>query len=424
MTPTSVNGLPEPYRPLPIRGFNAVGRVIARTRKPPIALDPDSLCRAAMRATRLDDFGDAGHSEGLERLCTSLDEDAGLHLFGRYFAKRQVVELLEHRLRLIDYRKRHPEVNDQQIRRPIFITGLPRTGTTLLHGLLSRDPAHRSPRSWEVDAPCPPARAETYETDPRIERTEKRFAQLQQLAPTFQAIHPIGSTMPQECIVLTAPEFLSLRFEMCFDVAGYQTWMLEQSMRPAYRFHRQFLQHMQSQFSAERWVLKSPGHLGPLDALFGEYPDACVIQTHRDPVRVIPSVSSLEYSMRGVSSDELDPARQGRQSLLVWPRLLEEGMRFRRDHPERAGQIFDLHMKDLVADPVGSVRGIYERFGLPLSHETESRMRDYVAAHPKGEYGEHRYNLEAFSLDEAAIRDAVKGYSEHFGVEPEPFGEN
>jgi len=418
----SSNLLPAPHRPLPIRGFNAVGRAIARGGRRPIRLDADALCSAATRATGLDDFGDAGHREGLERLCESLESDAQLHLFGRYFAKRQVVELLMHRLRLVDHRSRHKEVAREQIQRPIFITGLPRTGTTLLHGLLSQDPANRSPLSWEVDDPCPPARAETYATDPRIARTDKRFSQLRQLAPSFQAIHPIGSLMPQECIVLTAPEFLSLRFEMCFDVESYQTWMLDQDMRPAYRFHRHFLQHMQSEFAAERWVLKSPGHLGPLDALFAEYPDACVIQTHRDPVRVIPSVSSLEYSMRCVSTDALDPARQGRQSMRVWPRLLDDGLRFRRAHPERAGQIFDLHMKALVADPVGSVRQIYERFDMPLSAEAEARMAHYVTAHPKNEFGEHRYSLEAFSLDEAAIRDAVKGYSEHFGVEPEPFG--
>jgi len=410
-----------PVLPLGARAMNVVGRGARAIGLPLGRLDVDRMLEGARRETGLDDFGDPGHGEGLERLCTSLEEDARLNLFGRYFAKRQLVELLCHRLRLVDHRKRHPETAEQRIRRPIFITGLPRTGTTLLHGLLSCDPANRSPLSWEIDDPCPPARAETYESDPRIERTEKRFTQLRQLAPSFQAIHPIGSTMPQECIVLTAPEFLSLRFEMCFDVAGYQTWMLEQDMRPAYRFHRHVLQHMQSEFAAERWVLKSPGHLGPLDALFAEYPDACVIQTHRDPVRVIPSVSSLEYSMRCVSTDDLDPARQGRQSMLVWPRLLEDGMRFRQAHPERAGQIFDLHMKALVADPVGSVRRIYERFELPLSTEAEARMEQYVVAHPKNEFGEHRYSLEAFSLDEAAIRDAVKGYSEHFGVEPEPF---
>jgi hypothetical protein len=413
--------LPEAFRPLPIRAFNAAGRGLARLGMRPFRLDEATLTRLASKATGLDDFGDESFRPGLRRLLESIENDARLNLFGRYFARRQLVEHLCHRLTILEHRRRHPEVADQRIERPLFILGLPRTGTTLLYGLLAEDPANRVPLSWEVDDPCPPAETATYTSDPRIERTEKRLEQLRQLAPGFQTIHPVGALMPQECIVLTANEFMSVRFEMCFDVDGYQKWLLEQDMRPAYRFHRQFLQHMQSRHAAERWVLKSPGHLGPIDALFDVYPDAMVVQTHRDPLRVVPSVASLEYTMRIVASDDIDPIRVGRQMLFGWGRLLEQGMEARRRHPERESRILDLHMRDIVGDPVGCIRRIYAHFDLPVSGGFESRMQAYLAAHPKDEFGTHHYGLEPFGLDAATIAQTFKRYCERFRVEPEPF---
>jgi len=414
--------LPPPFRPPPIRAMNALGRGLARFGARPISLDEASLARAATRASGgLDDFGPPSYQPGLRRLLESLETDARLNLFGRYFARRQLIELLAQRLVLTDYRKRHPELTQEEIRRPLFILGLPRTGTTLLYGLLAEDPAHRPPLSWEVDDPCPPASSATYHTDPRIARTEKRFEQVRRLAPGFQAIHPVGSLMPQECIVITAPEFMSVRFEMCFDVAGYQEWLVDQDLTPSYRFHRRFLQHMQSRHGALRWVLKSPGHLGPIDALFEVYPDALIVQTHRDPIRVVPSVASLEYTMRMVSSDEVDPIRLGRQQLRLWSRLLEQGMDARARHPEREARIVDLQMRDVVRDPIACVRLVYERLEQALRPEVEERMRAYLARHPHDEFGVHRYSLESFGLGEEVVNRAFKGYRERFGIEPEPY---
>ena len=414
--------LPPPFRPLPIRAMNALGRGLARMGARPISLELPSLAREATRASGgLEDFGAPSYRPGLLRLLESLETDARLNLFGRYFARRQLIELLTQRLVLTDYRKRHPELAQEEIRRPLFILGLPRTGTTLLYGLLAEDPAHRPPLSWEVDDPCPPASSASYHTDPRIARTEKRFEQVRRLAPGFQAIHPVGSLLPQECIVITAPEFMSLRFEMCFDVAGYQEWLVDQDLTPSYRFHRRFLQHMQSRHRALRWVLKSPGHLGPIDALFEVYPDALVVQTHRDPIRVVPSVASLEYTMRMVSSDEVDPIRLGRQQLRQWSRLLEQGMDARARHPEREARIVDLQLRDVVRDPIACVRLVYERFELPLRPEALERMRAYLARHPHDEFGVHRYGLEPFGLGEEEVSRAFKGYRERFGIEPEPY---
>jgi hypothetical protein len=413
--------LAEPFRPLPIRAMNALGRGLARLGVVPISLEEENLLAAARRQKGLDDFGPEDFRPGLRKLIESLESEARLTLFGRYFARRQLLELLGHRLELADWRTRRPEIAEQRIERPLFIVGLPRTGTTLLYGLLAEDPAHRAPLSWEIDQPSPPAETATYETDPRIASTQARFDQVNQLAPGFQTIHPVGALMPQECIVPTASVFMSLRFQMCFDCERYDDWLLEQDMRPAYEHHRRFLQHMQSRHARERWILKSPGHLGPLDELFDVYPDAMIVQTHRDPIRVIPSVASLEYTMRMVSSDDVDPRRVGRQMLHVWSTLLEQGMASRARHPEREERMLDVSMSEIVRDPIACVERIYRHFDLELSDEARDRMRAYLAAHPKDEFGVHRYSLEAFGLEEESVNAVFKGYRERFGIEAEPF---
>ena len=419
----SEQGLPKPFRPLPIRGMNALGRGLARVGARPIDLGERALTRAASKQTGLEDYGDESFRPGFRRLLQSLEEDARLTLFGRFFAKRQLVELLSHRLRLVDWRKRHPEIANEKVARPLFVLGLPRTGTTLLYGMLAEDPAARAPLSWEIDQPDPPPETDTYRTDPRIETTEQRFEQLRQLAPGFQAIHPIGALMPQECIVLMACEFMSIHFEMSFDVAGYQRWLLEQDMSDAYRFHHEFLQHLQWRCPGGHWVLKSPGHLGALDALLACYPDAMIVQTHRDPIRVIPSVSSLEHTMRMVSSDDVDPARLGAQQLHVWKTLLDDCVETRRRRPDLDARIVDLHFDEIVADPMGCVRRVYDRFGLPLSAEAELRMKAYVHDNPREKHGVHRYGLASFGLEQGAVDEAFAGYRERFGVKREPYAD-
>jgi hypothetical protein len=410
---------PPPYRPLPIRAFNAFGRGGTKLGIRGFSLTEESLLSAARAETKLSDFGPDSYQAGLRVLLDSLERDAKLNAFGRYFARRQLQELLATRLRLVDWRKRNPEVEKQEIVRPLFVLGLPRTGTTLLYSLLALDPAHRSPLSWEVDDPCPPAEASSYERDPRIERSEWRFAQLRQLARGIQAIHPVGAALPQECIVITASEFASIRFEMCFDVATYQDWLLEAELTGCYAWHKRFLQHMQSRFAKQRWVLKSPGHLGSIDSLLAAYPDALIVQTHRDPRRVVPSVSSLEWTLRQIASDELSPHALGRQQLRAWSKTLERGTRARARHAARAAQFLDLHFHEIAADAIGCVRRVYAHFGLALSSEFEQRMREYAAAHPREEHGAHRYSLEGFGLSAREVDDAFAEYVERFEVRRE-----
>ena len=410
---------PPPHRPLPMRVMNHLGRGLVRSGLALPRLDEGRLLAAARRRTGLDDFGQGTFREGLRRLIESLERDARLNQVGRLFAHRQILELLVHRLRLTDHRVNHPEVSAQRIERPLFVIGLPRTGTTLLYALFAQDPAHRAPLSWEVDDPCPPPEAATYAMDPRIARSQKRFDQLGSLAPRFQAIHPVGALMPQECIVITACEFHSLRFEMCFDVASYQEWYKQHDHGPAYAFHRRFLQHLQSRRPGGRWVLKSPGHLGPVEALLAEYPDALIVQTHRDPLKVIPSVASLEYTMRCAASDAVDPAAIGDQQLRMWSQQLEQGMSARDRLPTNAGQFADVQFREILADPIACVRRIYAQFEIPFTTEAEARMRAHLLAHPRYEYGPHHYSLEMFGLDAGRVSRAFETYRDRYGVESE-----
>jgi hypothetical protein len=410
---------PPPFRPLPIRVFNALGRAGTRLGVRGFSLAEESLLAAARAEAKLPDFGAETFLTGLRVLLASLERDAKLSAFGRYFARRQVLELLVTRLRLVDWRKQHSEVEKQEIARPLFVLGLPRTGTTLLYGLLALDPAHRSPLSWEIDDPCPPAEAASYESDARIAKSEWRFSQLRELARGIQTIHPVGAALPQECIVITASEFTSIRFEMCFDVSTYQDWLLEADLTGCYAWHRRFLQHLQSRFAKERWVLKSPGHLGAIDALLSAYPDALIVQTHRDPRRVVPSVSSLEWTLRQVASDAGDPHALGRQQLRAWSKTLALGMRARERHAARAAQFLDLHFHEIASDALGCVRRIYAHFGLALTPEFERRMRDYLAAHPREEHGAHRYTLEGFGLGASEVDDAFAEYTARFDVRRE-----
>ena len=411
---------PPPFRPLPVKAMNALGRALA-----PLGLrlggrlEREALLARARRATGCEDYGDPGFREPLRILLDSLERDAKLTTLGRIFATRQVMECLTNRLRMVEYRRQHPEVDAEEVKGPIFVLGLPRTGTTLLQGLLAQDPAHRAPLSWETDDPRTPATPQTLDSDPRIAATEKRFAQLRQLSPNFQLVHPIGAEMPQECIVITAHDFWGVRFEMCFDVASYQEWMHGADARGAYRFHRWMLQHLQSGGVRGRWVLKTPGHLGTLDALLDVYPDARIIQLHRDPLKVVPSVASLEYTIRSISTDGQDPAALGRQNLRTWSLFLERAIEVRDARPEHARQFLDVPYQELLGDPIGCVRSVYAHFGDELSPEAEACMKSYMADNPQHKHGKHKYSLEMFGLDAAAVKRAFEAYTSRHDITPE-----
>jgi hypothetical protein len=396
--------------------INSLGKALSRLGLAAPSLREDRVLEAARRETGLSDFGSDHFRAGLRRLLASLDREAELTTIGRIFARGQLEGLLANRLRLVEYRKRHPELEGIRIERPLFVMGLPRTGTTILHGLLAQDPAHRTPLSWEVGSPCPPPCEETYRDDPRIGQTDRQLDQLRRLAPGLDAIHPMAARLPQECVAILALEFQSLLFTTMFDVPSYLSWLEQQDMRSAYAFHLQFLQHLQSRRPAGRWALKTPAHLMAIGALFEVYPDALIVQTHRDPVEVMASTASLHCAFRGAASDDVDLRYTGRQQLEFWARILRRGMEARERLTGQAGQFFDLHYPDLLADPLACVRRMYEHFGLDLSDEGAQRMQRFLSEHSQHKHGVHRYTPETFGID--PVRDArhFQDYCDRHGV--------
>jgi hypothetical protein len=405
------------HRPIPLRLLNAVGRGAARLGRPfGGRFEEDAVLASARKRTGLDDFGADTFREGLRVFLDSLEREANLSPLGRIMAHGRVVDLLCDRLRLVDWRTRHPEVAKEEIHEPWFVLGLPRTGTTLLHGLLAQDPAHRAPMSWEVAFPVPPAEAATYDTDPRIAAAERMLGQLDRIAPAFQSIHPMGALLPQECVALFAFEFASFEFETAFDVPTYAAWLFRTDMRAAYRFHHDVLQHMQSRYRGERWVLKTPVHLLTIDALLERYPDAKLIQTHRDPLEVMASLSSLHCVLRAAASDAIDPLYVGRQQLPLWSEMLRRGMEAREGRAHETDRFCDVQFVDLLEDPLGCVRRIYDHFGATVSAEAEARMKRFLDENPREKHGTHRYTLETFGID--PVRDARRfdAYCERYGV--------
>jgi hypothetical protein len=410
--------VPDAHRPPAIRFMNALGNAAACLGRPLPSLDPQKMKRAAIKKTGLTDFGGEDFWEGCQVLVDSLEQDPGLTTIGRLGARETIVGYLVNRLQIERYRQQHPEVARAPVEKPVFIVGLPRTGTTIIfiNQLLWQDPANRAPMTWEVHMPHPPPREDTFTTDPRIASVEKIFANFEKLVPWLPAIHEFGARLPQECVPLCAHEFRSVQWMSTFDVPAYQTWLDQQDMRPAYEYHKRFLQHLQAEHARERWVLKSPEHLPNLDTILDVYPDARIIHTHRDPARVMPSLASLTHALRSLNTDSLDPARIGRQTIDAWSRNLERAVASRARHVDKPKQFFDAHFEDTLKDPVDLLRRAYAHFEMDFTDEAESRMRAFLAANPRASRGKHTYVREDFDLSLDEIRERFGGYCEAFNV--------
>lgn len=384
--------------------------------------DRTRLVDAAMATTGEDDFGEPSWQEGLDILLDSLQKEARLNELGVEIAAGEIAAYLAIRLSINSWRRDHPVVADGVIERPVIIVGQPRTGTTILYDLLSQDPALRAPLTWEVDRPVPPPETESYLSDPRIEEVQATIDMAESLIPGFTTFHPIGATLGQECVRMTASDFRSLIFPTQYRVPTYNHWLLHDAdLGSAYRWHRRYLQHLQSRHPGEQWLLKSPAHLWHLDALATEYPDAIVVQTHRDPLKVIASTSALAAHLRGLASDEPSIAEVAEGYADDIFLGLDRGIEARDRGTFPPSQIFDVHFTEFVADPLSTIAKVYVALGRELTASTEARMRSFLAENPgDGNSGGNRYRFSDTGLDAGALRERSSRYQERFGVESEP----
>jgi len=384
-----------------------------------VQLERGFLLSAATEATGLTDFGEPGWSEGLDRLLSAFDEEAGLTELGRTIAGHEIATLLGNRLRIVDWRSRVPATAAREVKAPLVIIGLPRTGTTILHDLLAQDrESHRAPLTWEVARPVPPPTGEC-DADPRIDEVQAETDKGNQLMPELMRFHPVGARLAQECVRITASDFRSMTFPAQYRVPGYSRWLLnEADMAPAYRWHRTFLQHLQTDDRPQRWLLKAPAHTWHLPALLAEYPDAVVVQLHRDPLRVVASLSGLVTYMRAAVSEGRTPAETAAEFVDPLLDALTRAEQARDDGLLAPRQVIDVRYRDFIGNPLRAIRGIYDRLGTELSATAEQAMRDFLAAHP-ADTGP-RHSFADTGLDAGALRERVRGYQERFGVADEP----
>ena len=378
-------------------------------------LEIEQLLQAARAQTGLDDFGGDDYREPLERLVAALNSEARLNDFGRIRAQMTINAGLTTRLQIVDYLNRHPEVGSERIVKPVFIVGLPRTGTTALHHMLNQDSGNRTLRLWEAQNPVPPPETATYRSDPRIAKQRDGVALTEAFLPGFMATHLLAAEEPDECYMLLNRNLMSVEYSALFHIPSYANWLYANlCARDSYAWHKRQLQLLQFRHPG-RWVLKAPFHQLGLAEILRYYPDAVIVQTHRAPMTLVASGCSFSEVLRRSGSDHIDRAQIGRD----WLDMLDiythtfEADRARLE-PQFPGQFLDLYHDDFVADPWPGIESIYRLRGTPLGGEARAAMQHWLAEHPRGKHGTHEYRLEDYGLARAEVEalfgDYVKRY--------------
>ena len=383
------------------------------------SLEPADLISRAQRSAALYDFDEWAFKEPLAVLLNAYEQEADLGAFGRVAVRWDMLRFLSNLLRLRDEEKRAPAILDEPIKQPIFILGLPRSGTTFLHNLLAEDTANLVPRAWQTIYPYPRRAGRANGADRRPKIVARQFASFVRLVPELPSLHPLDANGAQECIEITAQVMRSLRFDTTHYIPSYQEWLERAGHLEAYRFHKRFLQHLQHQTLPATWVLKSPDHIYALDALLEVYPDARFVFVHREPMRVIASVARLTELLRLPFTCHVDRLQIGRQVTDRWvhgSQLLIEASEKFRSSPER---IFHVRYRDLITEPLGTVSALYRHFGRALSTNAQVALKRKLVARPRGGYGQNHYRLEDYGIDPAVERRRFSPYMTHFRIEPE-----
>jgi hypothetical protein len=367
--------------------------------KPVDPLDTvEDLHAAASELTGLTDFGPDDYTDGLAVLLSSYEQDADLTPRGRTVMRAMVRGALTARLFSEAGWRAHPEYAQVAIDRPLFVTGLPRTGTTALHRLLAADPAHQGLEMWLAEVPQPRPPRETWAANPVFQYIQAGHERHHAAHPEFMAVHYTAAGEVEECWQLLRQSMRSVSWECLAHLPSYSAWLRRQDWTGAYERHRRNLQLI-GLGDGRRWVLKNPSHLFALDALLAVYPDALIVQTHRAPGTAIASVCSLAAQASAGWSTTFTGAVIGRDQLELWASGLE---RFRAERARHdPARFFDVAAEDLAADPVGTVEAVYAHFGLPFGAAAADAMRARAAR--GGASPAHRYTLADFGLTEADV---------------------
>ena len=380
------------------------------------SVDTEALCAAAKRKTGLEDFGEPPLEPALPVLVESINCEANLHGRGRFLMRCHLQELLETRLRLVQAWKKHSG-SQAPLQAPIVITGVPRSGSTFLQELLSTDSAHRAVRVWEAMFPDSAMVADQGWHDSRIWKAAARLWLFRRMAPGVDAAHPLRARTPQECVTIHSYTFCSEEFLTTCRLPTYETFLRAADKTPAYAWQKRFLEHLQGD-CRQRWILKAPDHSHALEALFSVFPDALIVQTHRNPLEVLPSLVRLTEGLHKLFARPGDRQLLAEREARILAAAMERVSQFRDAHPELASQFVDVHYPELAADPLAVVQRIYAQFDLPLTVRTAERVRR-LALH-RSRYPGRRSapKLAEMGLDFSREVGRFADYCRRFGIRP------
>ncbi len=398
-------------RPAWVRRINEMGESVGGARRL-IPLDADALVASAVDSLgggAFGDFGDPRWRERFDALVRAIDA-ADLTAVGRLLTRQELQRSLRSRLLLGRELDTRPAIEAETVAAPVIVTGPARSGTTILFELLWLDPVFRAPLAWEALHPVP---LPDVTADRRLAISECEQELWADVQPEFAAIHELRSDLPVECVTLTAPCFCGPHWPMVVQMPAWAPDVPEM-----YRFHRRMLQALQHGAAPRTWLLKTPGHLMTLDLVFATYPDAWIVQTHRDPARTMPSTVSTTAMVQWLRTERVDVAALATGIGAVFGAALN-AVAERRAKGTLPDRFVDVHFQGLLRDPVETLRAAYARMGLRFGAEHAERVRAYLADKPKGKFGTHRYTAAEWGFDAAALRAQLAPYVEHFGVELE-----
>lgn len=382
----------------------------------PQQLVADEMIEAAQRATGLQRFDSESFREGLDILLADANKidypESGIQRF-----RSSIIAALSNRLKTTDYLEQRPELLQRPIKRPVFVFGVPRTGTTLLSNLLAADPARRSPLTWEIDDPVPPPTRDSLYTDPRALARLEMERKMLAARPEAGKYYRNSAIYPNECMFFINADFKALMWESRGKLPNYRDWLFQRAdLTSTYRYHKRFLQVLQADAPGV-WNLKQPSHALWLETLLTVYPDARLVWTHRDPLTATGSFCSL--MKMGSSAFGLKPDLPWIAQNYAWQavehadRIMNSRARLGRE------RIIDVHYADLMRDPIDTMRKLYRALNDEFTSEAESAMRSWLTDNPQDKFGKHEYKLAEFGLTPDQVREMFERYLSEYEVEPE-----
>jgi hypothetical protein len=406
------------YAPAPVRWVNSLARISKPAFDRLVSLKIEDLLEAAGRQTGLQDYGDPLFTNALAALLDSVAQEGSLSFLGRFTVRQFLIENLCTRLRIIEVCKRFPEIRQQDIQQPIFLTGGYRSGTTYLHNLLAAHPAVRAPLFWELRHPCPTLDPHT--VDPRRQIRSVRLASRihRYLAPDFSMVHPLEAEKPEECLHLFDKSCAGTTAFFITEAKAFAWWLLDHGIQHGYDFFKLQLQLLNWLRPGRQWVLKWPYHLWHLDALLRTFPDAVIIHLHRDPREIIPSMCSLAALARAPFCERIDIRALGQ----FWLAYYKAGLirAFKAREKAAAKQVIDILYTDLKKNPIAAVQRIQNMIPLEGFKSWTKSLQARASIRSPKRPGHHRYDLAQFGLDAGQIRDNFAGYLKKYDMDRNP----